>query len=251
MAGVHVSARLTAVAALTIGALSAGACAKLHARTIGPPLDAPAPPPRIVPVAVAPIESQPIVASPPVGDVPAPPPSDRIPERQPRVRRVRDQDVQAVPGAPPRVVPVAVAPIESQPIVASPPVGDVPAPPPSDRIPERAAAPRQERPERPGPPPAEPAPVARPAPDPPERTALQTTANPAAAEQRTRAALASATRDLGRIDARALGTDARAQYDIARRFVAQASDALNKKNFEFAQQLADKAATLAALLQKR
>ena len=195
MARVPVSARLTAVAALTIGALSAGACAKLHARTIGPPLDAPAPPPR--------------------------------------------------------VVPVAVAPIESQPIVASPPVGDVPAPPPSDRIPERPAAPRQERPERPGPAPAEPAAVARPAPDPPERNTLQTTANPAAAEQRTRAALANATRDLGRIDARALGTDARAQYDIARRFVAQASDALNKKNFEFAQQLADKAATLAALLQKR
>ena len=188
--------RLSAVAALLTAALSAGACAKLHARTIGPPLDAPAPPPRVVPVAVAPIESQPIVASPPVGDVPAPSPSDRIPER---------------------------------------------------------AAPRQERPERPSPSPApaEPAATVRPAPDPPERTTLQTTANPAAAEQRTRAALANATRDLGRIDSRALGTDARAQYDIARRFVAQASDALNKKNFEFAQQLADKAATLAALLQKR
>lgn len=195
MAGVQVLSRLTAVAALLTGALSAGACAKLHARTIGPPLDAPAPPPR--------------------------------------------------------VVPVAVAPIESQPIVASSPVGEVPAPPPSDRIPERPAAPRQERPERPGPAPAEPAATVRPAPDPPERTTLQTTANPAAAEQRTRAALANATRDLGRIDSRALGTDARAQYDIARRFVAQAGDALNKKNFEFAQQLADKAATLAALLQKR
>jgi len=87
-----------------------------------------------------------------------------------------------------------------------------------------------------------------PAPEPP--LALQTTADPAAAEQRTRVALASATRDLGRIDVRALSADAKAQYDIARRFVTQATDALNAKNFEFARQLADKAATLAALLQR-
>jgi hypothetical protein len=68
--------------------------------------------------------------------------------------------------------------------------------------------------------------------------------------RRTRASLANATRDLDRIDVRTLNSDAKAQFDIARRFVAQASTALNAKNFEFAQQLADKAATLAALLQK-
>ncbi len=185
--------RLASVATVALLALTAGACAKVHARTIGPPLDAPAPPPR--------------------------------------------------------VVPVALQPIESQPIVASPPVGDVPAPQPSDRIPARPAAPRTERPEPATVPAATPA--VRPAPDAPEQPTLQTTANPAAAEQRTRASLASATRDLDRIDVRTLNSDAKAQFDIARRFVAQASSALNAKNFEFAQQLADKAATLAALLQKR
>ena len=191
MAGMR---RLTSVTVFALLALTAGACARVHARTIGPPLDAPAPPPR--------------------------------------------------------VVPAALPPIESQPIVASPPVGDVTAPPPSDRIPARPAAPRVERPEPAAPPAATPAPP-RPATDAPEQPTLQTTANPAAAEQRTRAALANATRDLGRIDVRTLSSDARAQFDIARRFIAQASDALNAKNFEFAQQLADKAATLAALLQKR
>ena len=164
---------------LLLPALAAAGCARLHAKNIGPPLEMPAPPPRVVPVATAPIESQPIVVSPPVGEV-----------------------------QPPSPAPVPVP-------APTPPVAT----------------------ERP----------AQPAPEPPS---LQTTANPSAAEQRTRAALASATRDLGRIDTRSLGADARAQYDIARRFVAQAADALNAKNYEFAQQLADKAATLAALLQR-
>jgi len=183
--------RLFSLATLALVALTTGACAPLHARTIGPPLDAPAPPPRVVPVAVQPIESQPLVASPPVGEAPVSSPSERIPPERPAA--------------------AAAAP-----------------------------APRPE-----------PAAAVRPVPDAPEPRTLQTTANPAAAEQRTRASLASATRDLDRIDARSLGVDARAQYDIARRFVTQASDALNRKNFEFAEQLADKAATLAALLQKR
>jgi len=92
-----------------------------------------------------------------------------------------------------------------------------------------------------------PAPAAPQAPPP----TLQTTADSSAAEQRTRASLASATRDLRRIDVRSLSADGKTQYDIARRFVVQATEALNAKNFEFAQQLADKAATLAALLQRR
>ena len=159
--------------------LAVTGCARLHAKNIGPPLDMPAPPPRVVPVATTPIESQPIVVSQPVGEV------------------------QSTPPAP------------------------VPVPSPTPPV-------ATERP-------------AQPAAEPPS---LQTSANPSAAEQRTRAALASSTRDLGRIDVRSLGPDARAQYDIARRFVAQAADALNGKNYEFALQLADKAATLAALLQR-
>jgi len=178
-------AAAASVVAVTLTAFSAAGCAKLHARTIGPALDTPAPPPRVVPAARQPIESQPIVASPPVGEVQAP-------------------------------APAAITPQETPP----------PAPPPVAT--ERPAAPAPE----------------------PQPT-LRTTVNPIAAEQHTRTALASATRDLGRIDVRTLSADAKAQYDIARRFIAQATEALNAKNFEFAQQLADKAATLAALLQKR
>jgi len=189
----HFAVRLVLVvapfAALTV--VSTSGCARLHTRAIAPPLETPAPPPRVVPTAREPIESQPIVA-PPVGEVQAP-------------------------------TPAAIPPQETP----------APAPPPSAPAPPPAVAT-----ERPAPTTAEPPPT------------LQTR-NPSVAEQRTRVSLANATRDLGRINVRTLSVDAKAQYDIARRFIAQANDALNEKNFEFAQQLADKAATLAALLQKR
>jgi hypothetical protein len=152
---------------------------------------------------------------------------------------------------PPRVIPKASPPIESQPIVASPPVGEVqPAAPTTINAPDTAA-----------PPPPVPAPAATPPPVANERPAqpaaaeplptLQTTANPTVAEQHTRTALQAATRDLERIDVRTLSADAKAQYDLARRYVEQANEALKEKKFEFAEQLADKAATLAALLQRR
>jgi hypothetical protein len=86
--------------------------------------------------------------------------------------------------------------------------------------------------------------------DEPART-LQTTANAVQMEQRIRAMLANAARDLGRIDYRALGADAHAQYDIAKRFTEQADEAMKNKNLVFAEQLADKAAALAAQLLKR
>ena len=84
----------------------------------------------------------------------------------------------------------------------------------------------------------------------PPRT-LQTTADAAAVEQKVRALLASAARDLGRIDYRTLSVDAKAQYDIAKRFSEQAEEALKARNLVFAGQLADKASVLAALLPKR
>jgi outer membrane biosynthesis protein TonB len=186
-----------AVVAVPLTLLSAAGCARLHARTVGPPLETPAPPPRSTPIA-----SQPIVASPPVGEVQPPAP------------------VAINPPETPAPAPTAIKPPET------------PAPAPSPAPPPVAS-------DRP------------PAPNPDRPPTLQTAANAGAAEQRTRTSLASATRDLGRIDVRSLSADAKVQYDIARRFVAQATDALNAKNFEFAQQLADKAATLAALLQRR
>jgi hypothetical protein len=127
------------------------------------------------------------------------------------------------------VQPAAPTTINPPDTVAPPP----PTPPPATTPPPVAT----ERPAQPAS--AEPPPT------------LQTVADPTAAEQRTRASLFAATRDLGRIDVRQLSADAKAQYDLARRYVEQATDALNEKKFEFALQLADKAATLAALLQRR
>ncbi len=196
MARVILLSRLAAVAVaapLTVFAgMATSGCARLHGRAVGPALETPAPPPRVVPAAKEPIEGQPIVAPSPVGEVQAPtPPAIKPPQETPP--------------------PAPAAPTPAPPVAAEKPPAQPSEPPPT----------------------------------------LQTTANPTVVEQRTRAALANATRDLGRIDLRSLSSDARAQYDIARRYVAQANDALNAKNFEFAQQLADKAATLAALLQRR
>ena len=60
--------------------------------------------------------------------------------------------------------------------------------------------------------------------------------------------LGRATRDLARVNAASLNADGRAQYDTARRFIQQAEDALKQRNVVFAGKLADKAATMAAVL---
>jgi hypothetical protein len=60
--------------------------------------------------------------------------------------------------------------------------------------------------------------------------------------------LGRATRDLARVNAGTLNNDGRAQYDTARRFIQQAEDALKARNIVFAGKLADKAATMAAVL---
>jgi hypothetical protein len=60
--------------------------------------------------------------------------------------------------------------------------------------------------------------------------------------------LGRATRDLSRVNAASLNNDGRAQYDTAQRFIQQAEDALRARNIVFAGKLADKAATMAAVL---
>ncbi len=82
---------------------------------------------------------------------------------------------------------------------------------------------------------------------------LQTTRaqQEAEVERNVRVLLARAADGLKRINYRALNPDARAQYDTARRFMSQAEDALRVKNLVFADNLADKAATLAAQLSNR
>ena len=54
-----------------------------------------------------------------------------------------------------------------------------------------------------------------------------------------------ASANLNRINYRALNTDARTQYETAKRFIEQAEDAIRMKNLPFARSLADKAAVLA------
>ena len=80
---------------------------------------------------------------------------------------------------------------------------------------------------------------------------LQTTANVTEVERTIRARMALASRDLDRTDYRALSAERREQYDTAKRFLQQADDALKVKNLVFAEQLADKAATLAAALAQK
>lgn len=60
--------------------------------------------------------------------------------------------------------------------------------------------------------------------------------------------MARAARDLARVNAAALSADGRAQFETARRFLQQADEALKARNVVFAGKLADKAATMAAVL---
>lgn len=100
------------------------------------------------------------------------------------------------------------------------------------------------RPTAPPTPPAEPPAATTPPPP------LFTTANTAEFESRVRAQLMRAQADLGQVNRQNLGADARAQYDSALGFIRQAEEALKVKNLIYAGQLADKAATMAALLKR-
>ena len=150
---------------------------------------------------------------------PSPPPHTIIP--------VEIVEEPAAPPAPPSPVPVIVRP-SSRPPAARP---EKPAEKPVEK-PDPAAAPIQ---------------PAAPAPAPP----LQTTANVTEVEKTIRARMAQASRDLDRTDYRALNAERRSQYDTAKRFIQQADDAVKVKNLVFAEQLADKAATLAAALAQK
>ena len=100
------------------------------------------------------------------------------------------------------------------------------------------------------PPPEAPATSESAPPAPAEREVLQLA--PPGEEGRVQEAvqrqLKQADHDLSRVDYRALGTDARAQYETAKRFATLAEQALKERNLVFAQTLADKAAAIAAVL---
>ena len=61
--------------------------------------------------------------------------------------------------------------------------------------------------------------------------------------------LSRAQSDLDQVK-RPLGPDAQAQFDAAQGFIRQAREAIKVKNWIYAGQLADRAATMAALLRK-
>lgn len=158
------------------------------------------------------------------------------------------------PPAPPRIVEtVEVAPLGPAPLVEEPP--RQPIRPPAARPQPRAdpATPaRAQEPPKPEAPPVEPPPVAEAPPKAPPT--LQTTPSGAEGEleRAIRAVLVRANGDLNRVDYRLLNTDARSQYDTAKRFIRQAEDAMRPpRNLVFARSLADKASTLAAQLAGR
>lgn len=143
----------------------------------------------------------------------------------------------AVAPPPSRVIVPAPAtatmpPVEEPPVVATPPGAATP-PRPRDPVPTRPTPPVTSEP--PATPPA---------------TVILTPANAAEFERRIRAQLTQAEGDLGRVNRQTLGREARAQFDAAQGFVRQCHDALRARNLPLAGQLADKAATMAALLRK-
>jgi hypothetical protein len=101
------------------------------------------------------------------------------------------------------------------------------------------------------PPPAVPDPATAKLPEGTQGGTLSTSADAQAAERRVRERLGQAVRDLKLVDERSLSSAARAQLDAARRFVTQAEEALAARHYRYAEQLADKAAGIAAGLLKR
>lgn len=140
------------------------------------------------------------------------------------------------PPPPPRVI--AVYAPEPEPEPAPPVVAQAPAAP---RPAERPARPETAKPE-----PPKPESVAPVAPR-PSLTLTPTPGTEAQTEAAIRTLLAKASRDLARVNPASLGTDGRAQFDTAKRFLQQAEEALKVKNLVYAGTLADKASTLAAV----
>ena len=133
------------------------------------------------------------------------------------------------------------------PLVQEPAHTTPPRPRPAPREQPRSEPPKSE------PPKAEPAPAepAKPVDEVPKSPSPLQTA-PATVEgeveRAIRTTLTKATSDLNRVDYRALNTDARTQYDTAKRFIGQADEEIQAKNLVFAKNLAEKAAALAAQL---
>ena len=157
-----------------------------------------------------------------------------------QVRTEAEMPLLEPPPPPPRVVAVY------EPEPGPPPIAPVVEPAMPVRPPARPARPEQK-----------PEPVTTVAETveaiarPPSGPSLTMTPSPGSESQTVaaiRALLGRAARDLSRVNAVALNGDGRAQYDQARRFIQQAEEALKTRNIVLAGKLADKAATMAAVL---
>lgn len=149
----------------------------------------------------------------------------------------------APPPPPPRVV-TAYEPEVEPPLEAEPEPTEETTETPRPR-PNRPPGNRPDETARPEPVRAEP--VARPN-GPPALTLKPPAGSEGKTEASIRALLGRAGQDLGRVNYAALDPDGRTQYDTARRFRQQAEEALKNGNYVFAGKLADKAATMAAVL---
>jgi len=143
------------------------------------------------------------------------------------------------PPAPPRVV--ASYPMEPEAAPVAPVVeAAAPARPPV----------RPQRPEKPEPAPPAPEPVqeAARAVSPPSLTLAPSPGTETQTVAAIQDLMARAARNLSRVNQASLNADGRTQFDTARRFLQQADEALKSRNIVFAGKLADKAATMAAVL---
>jgi hypothetical protein len=166
-------------------------------------------------------------------DVPVPPAR--------AVEPLPDDDLDAAKTEPPVEVPSAPA------------AGTRPAPRPPAARPPRESRPEPSRSETAKPetigPPAEARPPA--GTDPGQELRTPQTTSDAEAARLIRDSLTRAGQLLDGINYRALNADAQGQYDTAKRFMAQADEALRARNFVFATSLAGKAETIARQLSGR
>lgn len=165
-------------------------------------------------------QPKPVVELPPL-EMPAPPP--RVVEanepQQPPVVSLPDE-----PRTPVRTRPTPPAQRTETPKPAEPPKTDV--------IVTETPKPAEDQPK----------------PTPPPTVQTTPTQREGEVERRVRTLISQAMNDLNRVNYQALNTDARNQYDTAKRFAQQAEEALRARNLVFANNLADKAAALAAQL---
>ncbi len=158
----------------------------------------------------------------------------------------------SVPSVPPRIVGPVVVPEERPQTVAETPA--TPAQRPAARPPRPANRPTDAATETPVEDPqrarAEGAePTSAPTPAPLLRT--RDTVNDVEAARKVRDVLTRAEQNLAKVNYRSLSANGRAQADTAKRFVAQAGEALEKRQLVLALSLADKAEALSTSLANR